>query len=95
MHKAELDLKRDQLIPSSSAVARLQELHQLMNSSLMYTKRLVSFMVFEQEGGEVDGVSSLDDDASMTNLNKNADGEDSSTSVNGGSTIRKQPLLSP
>jgi len=50
MNKAEIDLKRDQLVPSGSAVARLQELHQLMNSSLLYTKRLISFMVFEQEG---------------------------------------------
>ena len=49
MNKAELDLKRDQLIPSSSAVSRLQELHQLMNSSLLYTKRLVSFMVFDTD----------------------------------------------
>ena len=47
MNQAEMDLKRDQLIPSSSAVARVQELHQLMHSSLMYTKRLVSFMVFD------------------------------------------------
>ena len=47
MSKAEMDLKRDQLIPSGSAVARMQELYACVTSSLMYTKRLVSFMVFE------------------------------------------------
>ena len=61
-----MDLKRDQLIPSSSAVARVQELHQFMNSSLTYTKRLVSFMVFDQEHDTTGHASSLEEDASMT-----------------------------
>lgn len=65
INQAEMDLKRDQLIPSSSAIARIQELHQFMNSSLTYTKRLVSFMVFDQEHDKSGHVSSLEEDASM------------------------------
>ena len=36
-----------------------------MNASLMYTKRLVSFMVFDQEGDKGSQVSTLDEEASM------------------------------
>ena len=75
MNQAEMDLKRDQLIPSSSAVARVQELHQLMNSSLTYTKRLVSFMVFDQENDKSGHVSSLEEDASMAQIKTYMDGE--------------------
>lgn len=50
-----------------------------MNSSLLYTKRLVSFMVFDQEGdGKSAGMSSLDEDASMTQLKQYMDGEEGS-----------------
>lgn len=55
-----------------------------MSSSLMYTKRLVSFMVFDQEGEEKDGISSLEEDASMANLKSNTgEGEDTQKSVYG------------
>ena len=50
----------------------------------MYTKRLVSFMVFEQDGEEKDGISSLEEDASMANLKSNiGDGEDTQKSAQG------------
>ena len=79
MNSAEMDLKRDQLIPSSSAVARLQELHQLMNSSLLYTKRLVGFMVFDQEGDKSGAISTLEDDNSMAQIKHYMEGEEGST----------------
>ena len=47
MHKTELELKKDQLVSSSAAIGRLQDLHKIMSDSLKYTKRLVSFMVFD------------------------------------------------
>lgn len=74
MNKSEMDLKRDQLVPSGSAVARLQELYGCVTSSLMYTKRLVSFMVFEQDGGAggADGKQAsqgtFEDDASLDRM---------------------------
>ena len=49
MHKTELELKKDQLVSSAAAIGRLQDLHKIMSDSLKYTKRLVSFMVFDQE----------------------------------------------
>ena len=51
-----------------------------MNSSLQYTKRLVGFMVFDQEGAEKDGISSLDEEASMANL-REGDPDDPNQSV--------------
>ena len=49
-----------------------------MNSSLQYTKRLVSFMVFEQEGDKMGDRSSLDEEASMTKMQDMIDDEDNS-----------------
>ena len=49
MHKSELELKKDQLVSSTAAISRLQDLAKVMSDSLKYTKRLVSFMVFDQD----------------------------------------------
>ena len=68
MNKAEIDLKRDQLVPSGSAIVRMQELYQLMTSSLQYTKRLVSFMVFEQDPDKQVSQGTFEDDASLDRL---------------------------
>jgi len=47
-----------------------------MSSSLQYTKRLVSFMVFEQEGDKMGDRSSLDEEASMHKMQDMIDDED-------------------
>ena len=64
MHKTELELKKDQLVSSSAAIGRLQDLHKIMSDSLKYTKRLVSFMGFDQEASGKQ-FSAEDDEAMM------------------------------
>ena len=49
MEKTERELKKDQLVSSSAAIGRLQDLNTIMRNSLKFTKRLVSFMVFDQD----------------------------------------------
>ena len=47
--KSERELKKDQLVSSSAAIGRIQDLNTIMRNSLKFTKRLVSFMVFDQD----------------------------------------------
>lgn len=65
MNKTELELKKDQLINSSLALSRLQMLHKTMSDSLKYMRKVVGFMVFDEEGQGQRDYSSLDDDASI------------------------------
>ena len=47
-----------------------------MSNSLQYTKRLVSFMVFDQDDGKDGRVSTLEEDASITQIRGYMDGEE-------------------
>ena len=69
MVKTELEIKREQLIPSQTALNRISDLHKAMTESLKYTRKVISFMVFDQEANYGD-VSSYAADASIAQIKR-------------------------
>lgn len=49
MLKTKLEIKKDQLISSQSALQRLEQMYAMMQQSLRHVTRVVSFMTFDVE----------------------------------------------
>jgi hypothetical protein len=49
MTRIELEIKKDDMIKTTNAVARMRALTKSMTDSYVYIQQVVSFMVFDQE----------------------------------------------
>ena len=49
MTRTELEIKKDQLISSQSALVRLTEMHTSMQQALLHVQKVVSFMTFDED----------------------------------------------
>lgn len=70
MNKTELELKKDQLISSTLALSRLQMLHKTMSDSLKYMRKIVGFMVYDQDPNNQKEYTSLDEEKSINQLQR-------------------------
>jgi len=70
MNKTELELKKDQLISSTLALSRLQLLHKTMSESLKYMRKIVGFMVYDQDTNNQREYTSLDEEKSINQIER-------------------------
>jgi len=70
MNKTELELKKDQLISSTLALSRLQMLHKTMSDSLKYMRKIVGFMVYDQDPNNQKEYTSLNDEKSIKQIKR-------------------------
>lgn len=62
MLKTKLEIKKDQLVSSQSALQRLEQMYAMMQQSLRHVTRVVSFMTFDVESQALNltGISALE-----------------------------------
>ena len=62
MTKSEVEIKRDQLVSSSTAVARMNEMFISVSQNLSSLKAIISFMIFDENEDQYGEISSINEE---------------------------------